>query len=178
MGMLEVAVRGFRGHPLHPPLTDVSIGSYTVATIAVVLGWFGWQEPLMAGAGFVAMVVGLVAAVPTAVTGLADFLGIPRDAGARRTAWIHLGIMLTATVLFLVAAILLYPGFVDDRVPGSAAITTVAAFLVLTLGGWIGGSLVYVHGVRVVDDPDAPVRDAVRPSAPGKEPRATQERRP
>lgn len=176
MGMLEIAVRGFRGHPLHPPLTDVSIGAYTVGTVAVVLGWVGWQEPLMTGAGFVAIVVGLVVAVPTAVTGLADFLGIPKDVGARRTGWVHLIVMTTATVLFLVAAILLYPGFVDDRIPAGAAITTIVAFLVLALGGWIGGSLAYVHGVRVVGDGDASFREAVTPSVPDRQRSATDER--
>lgn len=175
MPILALAVRGFRGHPLHPPLTDVSIGAYTVATIAVALGWAGWEEPLMAGAGFVAMIVGLAAAVPTTATGLADFLGIPRDRGARRTAWVHLAIMLAATMLFLVAAILLYGGFVDDRVPSSAAIVTVVAFLVLTLGGWIGGSMVYVHGVRVVGDEDASFGQAIRPSGPRDERSPTEE---
>lgn len=167
MGVLEIAFRGFRGHPLHPPLTDVSIGAYTVATIAVVLGWLEWREPLMAGAGFVAMVVGLVFALPTAATGLADFLTIPRAVGARRTAWVHLTVMSVATALFVVATVLLHPGFVDGRVPDGAAITTVVAFLVLTVGGWVGGSLAYVHGVRVLDEEDAPAGEALRPVPPG-----------
>lgn len=168
MGILQVAVRGFRGHPLHPPLTDVAIGAYTVATVAVVLGWFGWQEAVMAGAGFVAMAVGLVVALPTAGTGIADLLTIPKDVGARRTAWVHLVVMLVATLLFLGAALLLYPGLVDDRVPDSAAITTIIAFLVLTFGGWVGGSLAYVHGVRVIGDEEASVADALRPEPPGR----------
>lgn len=178
MSLLEVAVRGFRGHPLHPPLTDVSIGAYTVAAIAVVAGWAGWQESLMAGTGFVAMVVGLIFAIPTAGTGLADFLGIPRDVGARRTGWVHLAVMLVATVLFLGAAVLLYPGFVDGRVPVAAAVTTMVAFVVLTVGGWVGGSLAYVHGVRVVNDEDASLGEAIRPTATGHDLSATDELRP
>lgn len=177
MGMLDIAVRGFRGHPLHPPLTDVSIGSYTVATIAVVIGGVGWQEPLMVGAGFVAMVVGLVAALPTAVTGFFDLLAIPRQAGARRTAWVHLVVMVVATGLFLVAAILLYPGLAQDRVPTGAAVTTIVAFLFLTVGGWLGGSLAYFHGVRVVGDEDASFSEAVRPAAPDRAPSRSSEHR-
>lgn len=178
MGLLQIAVRGFPGHPLHPPLTDASIGSYTVATIAVVLGWAGWEEPLMAGAGFVAMAVGLAFALPTAGTGLADFLGISKNTGARRTGWVHLAVMLVATALFLLAAVLLYPGVAEDRVPIGAAIATIVAFVVLTVGGWIGGSMAYVHGIRVVDDEDASFLEAIRPTIPGHEPPAPEHRRP
>ncbi|MBW3663333.1 MAG: DUF2231 domain-containing protein [Actinobacteria bacterium] len=166
MRLLKIALHGFRGHPLHPPLTDVSIGAYTVATIAVVLGWAGWKEELMAGAGFVAVIVGLGAALPTAVTGLADFLKIPNDSGARRTGWLHLAIMVTATLLFALAAILLYPGYLDEGVPPGAAIATIIAFVVLTAGGWVGGSLAYVHGVRVLGREDASLTEALTPSLP------------
>ncbi|MBW3665890.1 MAG: DUF2231 domain-containing protein [Actinobacteria bacterium] len=162
----EIILHGFRGHPLHPPLTDASIGAYTVATFAVVAGWLGWSESLMVGTGFVATTVGLVLALPTAVTGLVDLLHIPRDVGARRTAWLHLGIMVSATVLFLVAAVLLYPGYVDGDVPTSAAVTTVVAFAVLTAGGWVGGALAYVHGIRVLNEPNASLDQALRPRAP------------
>jgi hypothetical protein len=31
-------LRGLPGHPLHPPLTDATIGAYTVATGFAVLG--------------------------------------------------------------------------------------------------------------------------------------------
>ena len=34
---LSYLVRGLPGHPLHPPLTDATIGIYTFATIACFL---------------------------------------------------------------------------------------------------------------------------------------------
>ena len=43
---LSYLVRGFPGHPLHPPLTDATIGAYTTATvlgISVVIVMVGWR---------------------------------------------------------------------------------------------------------------------------------------
>jgi len=39
-------LRGYPGHPSHPPLTDVAIGAYTVAVALLVLAIGG---PAMAG---------------------------------------------------------------------------------------------------------------------------------
>lgn len=43
-----VLVKGFSGHPLHPPLTDVSIGAYTAGVLMLVLGALGLEEREMA----------------------------------------------------------------------------------------------------------------------------------
>ncbi len=34
-------LRGFPGHPSHPPLTDVTIGAYTFGTVAAILSKAG-----------------------------------------------------------------------------------------------------------------------------------------
>lgn len=34
-------VHGLPGHPLHPPLTDVTIGAYTFATVSAIAGKAG-----------------------------------------------------------------------------------------------------------------------------------------
>src|SRR3954451_5144198 len=99
-------VRGFPGHPSHPPLTDASIGAYTVATAMLVLGAAGVEERQMAYGGLLALSGGLIVAVPTAVTGLLDWLQMPRGTEARRTATVHLLVMVTATVLFALAWLL------------------------------------------------------------------------
>ena len=36
--------RGLPGHPIHPPLTDATIGTYTFATVAAVLSKVGVAE--------------------------------------------------------------------------------------------------------------------------------------
>lgn len=168
MSWAKVFMKGFEGHPLHPPLTDASIGAYTVATVAAVAGWAGLAPSLLTPTAFVAVVLGLIFTVPTVVTGLIDFFGIPRDVAAKRTAWVHLMVMATATVFFLVSAFMLYPDRHEEAVPAAAALVIVIGFVVLTVGGWLGGSLAYVHGVRVLDQPDTPTSRAVRPIPPGE----------
>ena len=41
---LDFLYRGTPGHPLHPPLTDATIGTYTFATVAAVLSKVGVAE--------------------------------------------------------------------------------------------------------------------------------------
>ena len=51
-------IRGWDGHPSHPPLTDATIGTFTVGVVAAVLGSFGLEERGMAAAAFLAIVLG------------------------------------------------------------------------------------------------------------------------
>ena len=74
-------VRGVPGHPLHPPLTDASIGAYTFATVAAVLSKLGVADHAFAQGWWLALVIGLVVTVPTALTGLLDWLTITRGTG-------------------------------------------------------------------------------------------------
>jgi hypothetical protein len=41
-------LRGWPGKPSHPPLTDASIGAYTVGVAMLVLGALGVEEEQMA----------------------------------------------------------------------------------------------------------------------------------
>src|ERR1700760_1546728 len=91
-------VKGLPGHPLHPPLTDATIGIYTFATVSAVLSKLGIAEHAFAQAWWLALVVGLVVTVPTALTGLIDWLSITWGSELWKTATLHLSAMVTATV--------------------------------------------------------------------------------
>ena len=65
---LSYLVKGFPGHPLHPPLTDATIGIYTAATVFAVLSVLGVSEGNTATAWWLALVVGLVVTGPTALS--------------------------------------------------------------------------------------------------------------
>src|SRR5215218_5708482 len=160
---LEYLYRGFPGHPLHPPLTDATIGIYAFALIAALLDVLGISEEAAASAWALALVAGLVVTVPTALTGFADWLQIERGTPLWRTATTHLFAMVTATVLFLLAAALGYSDGMDGVVEAAPFALTVAGFLMLTAGGWLGGSIVYVHGMRVLNLVEEPTRRAAAP---------------
>jgi uncharacterized membrane protein len=163
-------VRGFPGHPLHPPLTDATIGIYTLASILGLLGALGVSEASMSKGWWLALVVGLATTAPTALTGLVDWLSLTSGTPLWRTATSHMVAMLTATVFFGLAAILGHRGYAHGDVNGSGLALTLVGFAVLTVGGWLGGSIVYVHGMRVLNLVDEPsLRAVASPLAPEKE---------
>jgi uncharacterized membrane protein len=165
MGKLVGLVKGFPGHPSHPPLTDASIGAYTVGVAMLVLGTLGLEEEAMAKGALLALSGGLVLALPTAVTGLLDWLELPRETPRRRLGTIHLFAMSGATVAFAATWIAQRPGYLDGQVRGGALVAGLIAEALLTAGGYLGGTLVFVHGHRVLSRPEMPVSDALRPHA-------------
>ena len=156
---------GPRGHPTHPPLTDVVIGLHAGAAASAVLSAVGVSEQNLAVAWWLALVGGLVVTVPTALTGLLDWLRITRGTPLWRTATAHLLAMVTATLVLLAAAIAGHGGYVGREVTSGALILTLVGFAVLTLGGWLGGTIFYVHGMRVTSDEERTARQVVKRDA-------------
>jgi uncharacterized membrane protein len=72
-------------------------------------------------------------------------------------------VMVTATVLFLVATIWGHSGYTHGDVDAGPFALTVIGFVVLSVGGWLGGAIVYVHGMRVLSLVDEPASRAVSP---------------
>lgn len=155
--------QGLPGHPLHPPLTDATIGAYTFATIAAILSKAGVAQHSFAQAWWLALIVALCATVLTALTGFADWLTITWGSEMWKTATTHMLAMVTAGVLFLIAVIAGHGGYVDHHVTTGAFILTLAGFVVLTAGGWLGGAIVFVHGMRVLSLPEEPAQRAAAP---------------
>ncbi|MBD0329263.1 MAG: DUF2231 domain-containing protein [Thermoleophilia bacterium] len=157
--------RGLPGHPLHPPLTDAAIGAYTAATVLAFLDVLGLVDEAAAKGWWLALVVALVVTVPTAATGFADWLTITPRTPLWRTATAHMAANLIAGVLFLVSAVVGYDGYLAGDVTAAAFVLTLLGFAVLTLGGWLGGTIVFVHGMRVLNLVDEPAARAASPLA-------------
>src|SRR5947208_13492977 len=111
MSRIVDLVRGFPGHPSHPPLTDASIGAYTVGVAMLILGALGVERSQMAEGSLLAISGGLIVAVPTALTGLLDWLRLEKGTPKRTVATVHLLTMVTATVLFALTWVLQRPGY-------------------------------------------------------------------
>ena len=159
----EWLYRGTPGHPLHPPLTDATIGIYTFATVAAVLSKLGIAEEEAAHGWTLALIVGLIVTGPTALTGLADWVRLPRGTAVFRTATAHMIAMLAATAFFLIAIGAGYSDGIDGVLSDGAFILTLIGYGVLALGGWLGGSLVFNYGMRVLNLVDEPAVRAVSP---------------
>jgi uncharacterized membrane protein len=145
-----VLIRGLPGHPLHPPLTGATIGMYALAGGLAVIGYAGAIKLAAAKGMWLALIGGLIVSVPTALTGLVDWLSIEWGSVRWRTATLHLTAMVSAVVLFAFAAWRQYHGYQHGSVTAAGLVLTLCGVAVLTVGGWLGGSLVFVHGTRVL----------------------------
>jgi nitrite reductase/ring-hydroxylating ferredoxin subunit/uncharacterized membrane protein len=126
------------GHPVHPMLTDVPIGAWTSA---FVLDLVGGRQARRAADALVG--VGVLAAVPTAATGLSDLADVEHS---------EQRILGTAHALGNVTAVALYGGSFLARRRGRRDLGVRLATLgaaVVTGSGFIGGHLAYRKGVGV-----------------------------
>ena len=120
--------RGLPGHPIHPPLTDATIGIYTFATIAAFIDVVGITQSNGAYGWWIALVVGLIATVFTALTGFADWLTLEWGSEIWKTATTHMFAMVSATLFFALAAIFGHPSYTHGDVSAGAFVLTLIGF--------------------------------------------------
>lgn len=154
---------GLPGHPIHPPLTDVTIGTYTFALVAATADVLGISTHAATQAWWLALVFALITTIATAATGIFDWLRIESGTPVWRTATAHMIAMLVASAVFLAAAIAGKGSFDSGDIDAGPYVLTVVGFLILTLGGWLGGAVVFTHGMRVLNLVAEPARRAATP---------------
>jgi nitrite reductase/ring-hydroxylating ferredoxin subunit/uncharacterized membrane protein len=125
-------------HPAHPMLTDVTIGAWTSATILDLVG----GEEGRPGADLL-IGVGILSAIPTAVTGLSDLTDIVEDE-ARSVGTAHALTNVGGLALWTLAYLARTRG---SRRRGMAL--TIAATAATAAAGFLGGHLSYRKGVGV-----------------------------
>lgn len=160
---IDYLVRGLPGHPIHPPLTDATIGIYTFAMVAAFADVVGLSDNAATQGWWLALLAGVIFSALTALTGFVDWLGITRGTPLFRTATSHMLAMLSATAVFLVTLLAGHDDFRHGNVTSLSFVLTLAGFALLTLGGWLGGAIVYVHGMRVLNLVDEPAAKAAAP---------------
>jgi hypothetical protein len=116
------------------PLTSATVAAFTFGVTATTVAWAGIAAVETAGAGFLALVMGLVLAVPTVATGFLESLRVPRGSALRRSASAQWLIMAGAVSLFLVAAGLLDDGYRSGHVTGAGVGVAAGAELMLVVG--------------------------------------------
>jgi uncharacterized membrane protein len=135
------------GHPLHPALAHLPIGLWLAAVLWDALAWWRATEPLWGQLGFWCLSLGLAAAIPAIAAGLIEYFALRPGEPAMATATAHMMAMFAATALFGASWVV---RTVDGGVRWAAALGFGGAALLL-VGGWLGGSLVYRHGVGRAD---------------------------
>jgi uncharacterized membrane protein len=186
-------IRGWKGKPSHPPLTDFPIAYYILAAGCDVVSFVAASnEP--AGrvdrtahdffvAATIAIIAGAIVSVATATTGFWDWWkGIPRDRASGpigrakhsqvwRTANWHMTVMLTVTVIVLVDIIarLIIGG---DSTPLGVMLLSILAGLLVAFGAAYGGALVFEYQFNVESVDGTTVWDETEiDEYPGRRPR-------
>lgn len=143
-----------KGHPIHAILVPIPIGLWIFALVCDLVPRLGWGGVGWYRAGFYALGVGAAGALLAAVPGLVDLLSM-RDPRVRKIGFTHMGLNLAAVAIFG-SSFLLRLGKGGEESSGLAFALTVLGVAVIGVSGWLGGEMVYVHGVGVEAHPPAP----------------------
>jgi uncharacterized membrane protein len=126
-------------------IVPIPIGLWIFSLICDVIFRFGSDNPLWDEMAFYSLLFGIGGALLAAVPGFVDFLSL-EDRGAKRVAVTHLILNLIVVAMYAVNAWLRSEGE-----PGAFApfLLSIVAILILSASGWLGGELVYRHGVGI-----------------------------
>jgi nitrite reductase/ring-hydroxylating ferredoxin subunit/uncharacterized membrane protein len=125
------------GHPLHPPLTDLVVGSWTSALLLDLLGGEAAEDGADTLVG-----VGILAALPTAASGLSDWAEL--RGGTRRVGAVHALGNTSALVLHALSWLAR-----KRRHRARGLVLSSAGVAIAGLSAWLGGDLSFAQGVGV-----------------------------
>jgi nitrite reductase/ring-hydroxylating ferredoxin subunit/uncharacterized membrane protein len=132
------------GHPLHPLLTDIPIGAWTLTIIFSLAGlvfhvsYFGVAAGVTTG-------IGLAGAAGAIVAGLMDWMDV--DPPEKAVGAVHATLNTAATVIFLVSLVMGYHN--RWQLTWGAFAVVLTGYLLMTAGAFLGGGLVYHLGVMI-----------------------------
>ena len=130
------------GHPLHPVLTDIPIGAWTVAAVLDVLDVVIDRDDV-GDAADAAIAVGIAGALGAAVTGLTDWSDTS-DRG-RRLGLVHGLLNIAATGLYVTSLVMRR----RDRHRGVAVGLSMLGYAISSSSAWLGGHLVFGEQIGV-----------------------------
>jgi len=130
-------------HPIHPMLVVFPIGLWVFSLVCDVIYRIShnlvWETVALYCIGG-----GIVGALLAAIPGFIDFLGL-NDPRAKKIATYHMILNLTGVLLFAINFWLR----LSDPTGSIPFILSVVTIIAAAISGWLGGELVYVHGVGV-----------------------------
>jgi uncharacterized membrane protein len=140
-----------RGHPIHPMLVAFPIAFYVTSLAAFLVFQFVNQDIFWFRLAYFCTYAGVVTALVAAVPGFIDWaFGIPKESAAKSRGLLHMGLNVTALILFTITAVRLYGEW--NNPPLTVTGYWVFAFLgvVLTLAaGYHGWELIATHKLGV-----------------------------
>jgi uncharacterized membrane protein len=136
------------GHPIHPMLVPFPIVCFVLTFVVDILYVKGRTD--LSHISNWLLAIGLAFAALAALAGLTDFFGDKRVQGSDTVK--HMLANVLAVVLELVNLLMRYkhPEFIDS----TGVYISGVVVLILLYSGWMGGELVFRHGIGVSDRAD------------------------
>lgn len=138
------------GHPIHPMLIPFPIGLLVFSVVAdLIYLWRGnpvWENYI----AFYTLLGGIIGAAAAAIPGLIDWSTL-RDPAAIKVANWHARVNITGLVIFIASFYLRTSSGAQwiTSLPSLPIILSLVGVVGLAVAGWLGGELVFRHGVAV-----------------------------
>ncbi|WNM56619.1 DUF2231 domain-containing protein [Candidatus Nitrospira allomarina] len=133
-----------KGHPLHVMLIPLPLGLWIFSWVADLIYISGWGGEEWRIVGFYTLSGGVVGALLAAIPGYLDFRSLINP-HSKKIGIRHMTLNLIIVALFGVNA---WIRAVDPTWEAGFILSTLGVLL-LAISGWLGGELVYKHGVGV-----------------------------
>jgi uncharacterized membrane protein len=150
------------GHPIHPMLIPFPIGLWVFSLIAdIIYLWRG--NPGWEWMASWTLLAGCLGAIAAAVFGIIDYFAIKDKEVAKVANW-HARLNVLALLLFA-AGWYLRRGIDYENVNGRLTLPialSVVGVITVSISGYLGGELVFKHGVGVNPQHDTPSEEAAK----------------
>jgi len=145
------------GHPIHPMIIPFPIALWVFSLVAdVIFLWRGnpvWKDFI----AFYSLLAGIIAAAMAAVPGFIDWLSLTDKAVVKIANW-HARLNVIALLVFAGSFYLRTTSgasLVGDSYTIPLALSVLGVVLI-SISGWLGGEMVFKHGVAVSTGASAP----------------------
>jgi uncharacterized membrane protein len=140
------AAAAIAGHPLHPLIVPLPIGAFVGAFVSDI-AYLSTHDAFWSIAAYWLIIAGLIAGAVAALLGIIDLMSI-RRARTMGIGWAHASLNVVAMAISLVSYLMRHTN--PEGVAGDAgAYLTGSVVALLAVSGWLGGELVFRHGVSV-----------------------------
>lgn len=136
-----------KGHPIHPALIPFAfaflVGAFAFDAVGVLM-----NNPALWTTGAYLALAGVGAALVAAIPGFIDyFFTVPPNSSAKSRATKHMLLNLSAVAVFVLAWVV--RGNAESRPEVLQLLLETTGAALLTIGGWMGGTLAYRNQIGV-----------------------------
>ncbi|SNB46692.1 DUF2231 domain-containing protein [Geobacter sp. DSM 9736] len=139
-----ISMASIAKHPVHPMLIPLPIGLWIFSLVCDII-MLSTGNPLWSILSLYTMAGGIIGALFAALPGLVDLFTLNPSFVKRLGIW-HMGVNLIIVLLYVINFLWRREILTESAGP---FILSLISVMLLGISGWLGGELVYVHGVAV-----------------------------